>query len=633
MNKSNIRKLRFAHLLIIILVLIAGVSVNAQEGFYNEAPILAEQVANGELPAVDDRLPSLPMVIQPGDQVGNYGGTLVVLQSSIESAALNNIIGYEPLMRWDSQWLRPLENLAQSIEASSDATTYTLRLRQGVRWSDGAPFSADDIVFAFESVLLNTEIRQSAPLWLRSGGQPATLEKLDDYTIVFRFSASNGLFPLRLANNAGSDLTRYPRHYLEQFHPGFNPDVQTLVTGEGYATWVDLFRARSETRNLELPVLTAWQIAEVGETILAERNPYYWKIDTNFSQLPYIDRIVFQAVQSLDEYSTLIQPQDMQSVLVFDDAFSEFSVYEADGEAMRSVNLVSSNSTNLALGLNLTHPDPVLQAAFVDKNFRIGLSHAIDRQRIVDEVFGGNSQPYQVAPRPESPFFNEQMAYQYTEYDPELANQILDDAGYAGRDTDGFRLGLNGERIHFSLQTTSSSATTRAILDTVAAGWQAVGIDVVVDDFQDRNDDYTGLIFGGAHDTYLSEAVGGLDVIMQPSFYYPFHPFASFYASGWANWNITPPLGMPVEPPDSVKRQMELYAQIQTTINPDEQALLMTELLQIATDEFLIMGTVLDPNDHLLVSENLRNVPAIMPRGFDYPAPAPSNPAQFYIAG
>lgn len=632
MKNLKSSKYQIVCFLILAIFTILLVPVSAQGSFYTEAPLLAERVASNMLPPVDERLPMLPMVLRPEEMVGTYGGTLVVLKSSIEESGLGSVIGYEPLMRWDSQWLRPLENLAQSVEASDDATTYTLHLRQGVRWSDGEPFTADDIVFAFQSVLLNPEIRRSAPLWLRSGGEVAALEKVNDYTVVFRFKAANGLFLLRLANNAGSDLTRYPRHYLEQFQPEFNADIEALVAREGYTSWVDLFNARVDLRNLELPVLSAWQLVEVGETLVAERNPYYWKIDTNFNQLPYIDRVIFKPVESLDALAAAIPTEDDQAVLVFDDEFPNFSIYDADITALKSITLISANSTRLALGLNLNHPDPVLHAALGDKNFRIGLSHAINRQHIVDEVFGGNSQPYQVAPRPESPFFNEQMAYQYTEYDLDLANQLLDDAGYANRDPEGYRLGLDNTRISFAFETGEASGITTRILSRVVADWQAVGVDVrleIMDD--DANEEYNNKLFGGAQDAYLSEAVGGLDVIMQPTYYFPFHPFASFYASGWANWNINPPLGMPIEPPESIKRQMSLYAQLQTTVDADEQAALMSELLQIAADEFLVMGTVLDPNHHLLASRNLANIPAIMPRAFDYPAPAPSNPAQYFI--
>ena len=616
---------------IVVLFSVSNVST-AQNSLYNEAPMLRERVESEGLPSVDERMPIIPVILQPTEVVGTYGGELNVLRADLSASSVGQIIGYEPLLRWDSQWIRPLDNLAQSIDVSDDVTTFTIHLREGVRWSDGELFTATDVLFAFQSILLNPEIRRSPPLWLRSSGQVPEVEQVDEYTVVFRFAAPNGLFLLRLANNSGADLVRFPQHYLSQFHPEFNEDIDATVAAEGFDNWVSLFEARTGVMNTELPVLSAWMVVDIGETIVAERNPYYWKIDNDFNQLPYIDRIVFKQVDSVDAFSEAIAPaSDDVATLVFDDEFTQFSVYDADTSQMTSVVLISSNSTALALGLNLNHLDPILQTAFGNENVRIALSHALNRERMVNEIFDGNSQPYQVAPRPESPFFSEEMAHQYTEYDVALANQLLDEAGYAERDADNFRLDSDGNRITFALST-ENTGTTFAILSQVVEDWQAIGIDVSLNILDDAGvEEYNNGLFSMSHDAYVSEAVGGLDVMLQPSYYFPFHPFASFYASGWANWNINPPLGMPVEPPAAIQRQMELYAELQTTTDAEQQAALMTEILDIATEEFLVIGTVLASDTHLLTTANLRNVPAFMPRAFDYPAPAPSNPSQFFI--
>lgn len=458
------------------------------------------------------------------------------------------------------------------------------------------------------------------------------IEQVDDYTLIFKFAAPNGLFTLRLANNAGSDLVRFPKHYLSQFLPEFNEELDAVVAEAGFDNWVRLFESKIDGLNLDLPVLTAWKVTEVGETVIAERNPYYWKIDTDFNQLPYIDRIVFKGIDSLDAFSEAITPSEGVATLVFGDEFNQFSINNANLSELTSVVLTSSNSTSMALGLNLNHPDPVLQTAFGNKNVRIALSHAIHRARIIDEVYSGNSQPYQVAPRPESPFFDEAMAYQYTEYDVALANQMLDEAGYAERDAENYRLDSDGNRITFAFETSNTAGATFSILTRVVEDWQAVGIDVSLKVLSpEENQASNERLFSAAHDTYVSEAVGGLDVILQPSYYFPLHPFASFYASGWANWNVSPPLGMPIEPPPAIQRQMQLYAELQTTTDANQQALLMAELLQIAQEEFMVIGTVLAPDGRLLTSANLRNVPLFMPRAFDYPAPAPSNPSQYFI--
>ncbi|KAB2865780.1 MAG: ABC transporter substrate-binding protein [Anaerolineae bacterium] len=619
--------------LLVVVVCLSGfwTGASAQQGFYNEAPMLAERVAKGELLSVDERMPANPMIVQPVEQVGVYGGTLEIpVEDVMTTSRPSRFIGYEQLLRWDAQWLRVVPNLAQSVESSDDATTYTFTLRQGVRWSDGELFTADDIMFWYEAVLLNPELTSRPPNWVSTEGVPATVEKIDELTVKFQFTKPNSFFLRDLANVIGSAPTSYPRHYLEQFHPDYNANVNDLVAAEGFADWMSLFKGKASADNMEKPSLGAWIIVERGETIVAERNPYYWKIDTDFNQLPYIDRLVFVQATSAEEYEAIMN--NGQAHVVFDNEFENFSVYDANVADVESITLISSNSSSVAIGLNLTHPDPILREAFQNKDFRIALSYAINRQRINDEVFAGQSEPYQVAPRPESPYYNEQMAHQYSEFDPDLANTMLDDLGYDQRGADGFRVTPTGVPFSFKLQTNSETSRQYDVLVRVAEDWQAVGINVSIESFVgDKSEDYNNLLFAGAQDSYISEAVGGLDVILEVSYYFPVHPFASFYASGWGYWYRDPSNEVAIEPPPPVQEQMRLYNQIKETLNPDAQAELMTQILQISAQEFLVIGTVLDPNSTMLISANLHNVPPSIPLAFSYPTPAPTNPAQYFI--
>ncbi|MCI0396127.1 MAG: ABC transporter substrate-binding protein [Chloroflexi bacterium] len=601
-------------------------SLTTAVNFFNESPLLAARVAAGDLPPVDQRLPANPMILQPEESVGIYGGTLETPVANLGNRL--NVIGYEPLVRWDSQWLRVIPNIAQAVDSSQDATTYTFHLRQGLRWSDGRPFTADDILFWYEAVFTNPELTPMTPGWLSVNGAPVTVETTGSDVVTFRFARPNSLFLSELATSLGTILVRYPRHYLAQFHPSYNPGAAQLVAGAGFASWVELFQSRAGLENLELPTLNAWVIVERGRQIVAERNPYYWKVDTDFNQLPYIDRVVFVQVQSQEEYQALLQ--DGAAHLVFDNEFTGLSVTET-AASLKPVTLVSSYSSAVVIALNLNHPDPLLRQAFQNKAFRIGLSHAINRPGLIADFFDGAGEPYQVAPRPESPFYNEQLARQYTEYDSELANSFLDQAGYAQRDAQGFRLRPDGPRLSFRLET--NAARLVPMLEFISQGWREVGVETTVAYYPpDQPQAYADTLFANQHDTYVSEGVGGLDVILQPVYYFPLHPFASWYATGWARWYLNPANPQAVEPPPAVQRQMELFDQVRSTADSDLQLQLMAELLEIAADEFYVMGAVLAPNSRLYTSTNLHNVPPLMPLSvINYPTPAPSNPAQYFI--
>ena len=619
------KKIFWITCVVTLILPVFSVSSN-QGGFFNEAPMLTERVEAGTLPAVDDRIPSNPMILQPVDEVGQYGGTLTVPVTSLAaSTGLLNLAGYEPLMRWDTQWLRVLPNIAQSVDTNDEATIYTFHLRSGMRWSDGTPFTSTDIMFWYEAVFSNAELTPRPPNWLSTDGVPVVVSAPDDMTVIFEFAQPNGFFLYELANNLGTAPTRYPRHYYEQFHPDYNSEIDELIAEGEFEDWTALFESKTESGNMDKPVLGAWLLIENGETLIAERNPYYWKIDSNFNQLPYIDYLEF--VEVSDEASLTEAVDNADASMIFDDTLADFVA-----DDMTEITLISSYSTAMVIGLNLTHPDPVIRETFQNKDVRIALSHAIDRQRIVDEVFDGESEPYQVAPRPESPYFNETMAYQYTEYDVDLANQMLDFAGYDQRDADGYRLNPDGEPIVFSFQTNTASDESLDILQIIIENWQDVGINVSLEEYPpEATQDYYNLLFAGMHYTYTSEGVGGLNEILEPAYYFPVHQYASWYASGWGQWYTDPTSPLAVEPPPGVKRQMELYSQLRNTLDPDEQAQLMTEILEIAADEFLVMGTVTDANSYIRISDSLHNVPPTMPSAFAYPAPAPSNPAQYFI--
>ncbi|MEZ4637678.1 MAG: ABC transporter substrate-binding protein [Caldilineaceae bacterium] len=427
-----------------------------------EAPMLAEMVAAGELPPLEERIPTNPMVVTPVESLGEYGGTWRTgLRGGQDNAWLVRTIGYDYLVRWDPAWSEVVPNLAESVEASDDATEFTFHLREGTKWSDGEPFTADDIVFWYEATVADEGYAATHPVggWLIAGDEPVVVEKIDDYTVVFRFAAPNGLFLQRMATPSGAGIVEVPEHYCSQFHASYTDDLDALIAENNATDWVNLFELKcggvpgtpytARWYNADLPVISAWDISiPYGGTstqVVAERNPYYWKVDTEGRQLPYIDRFLAEIGEDVEVLTlrALNGDIDMQDRHIATLANKAVFADNAEAGEYGFFDTIPSGMNTVAIALNLTHKDPVKREIYQNKDFRIALSHAINRQEIIDVVYVGQGEPYQLAPRPTSPFYNETLAKQYTEYDPAEANEILDSI-FPEKNADGIRLGPDG---------------------------------------------------------------------------------------------------------------------------------------------------------------------------------------------
>lgn len=624
----------------LLLVLVSS-TVMAESNF-GEAPQLAEQVAEGTLPAIEERLPGNPMVIPVVERIGDYGGTWrTALVGGGDQQWLTRTVGYEHLVRWDAEWTQIIPNVAESFEVNEDATEYTFYLREGLKWSDGHPFTADDILFWYEDVLRNEELTPTLPAWLTAGGEPVVVEKIDEYTVTFRFDVPEGLFLIRLASPAGVSPTLWPRHYAEQFHPQYNPeDIDALVEAEGMSDWTELMASKMDWfSNSQRPVLHGWKLTTAygeGTTrVVAERNPYYWKVDPEGNQLPYLDRVEYDILGDAEVLllRAMAGEIDMHDRHLGTEANKPVLFDNMERGDFRFFDAYPALAQRAQIQLNLTHPDPVMREIFNNKDFRIGLSHAINRQEIIDLVYVGQSESWQVSPGPQSQFYNEQFATQYTEYDVDLANEYLDRA-FPERDSQGYRMGPDGQRISFTVETSAGFRPDWIdVMELVENYWRDVGVDInvrVIDrtlrDTRVNANEHDATMWGGAS----SE---GFQVILSPGDYFPYDGSGSSgYALAWAAWySGSPPETAAEEPPAATQRQMELYNQLRRTGEQEEQIALMQEIIDIAADQFYSIGIGLNANLYGIVRNNFRNVPELMPSAFQYPTPAPTNPQQYFI--
>src|ERR1700760_631905 len=155
---------------------------------FQEAPMLAERVKAGKLPPVAERVPAEPMVWQPLHEIGKYGGTwrrAFTGPGDVENA--NRINASDKCFFWSADGSKIVPSVAKAYELSDDGKAYTMHLRKGMKWSDGAPFTADDFVFWFQDIYFNRDIVPTPIADMAPAGKPGRLVKIDETTVQFQF--------------------------------------------------------------------------------------------------------------------------------------------------------------------------------------------------------------------------------------------------------------------------------------------------------------------------------------------------------------------------------------------------------------------------------------------------------------
>lgn len=610
---------------------------------YKEAPLLAERVTAGELPPVDERLPQSPLIVEPVEEVGEYGGTWRAgLLGTADSVWLMRTVGYDFLLRWDINWTVQTPSLAESWEISDDGTTYTFHLRQGIKWSDGEPYTADDILFWYEDIVSNPELMPAvSPEWT-SGGEAVQVAKVDDYTVTFTFSQPNGLFMLNLASPSALYLNT-PKHYLMQFHPTYADaaELEAMVEEAGFQTWVELFNARGLVssanamwQNPDFPTLNGWIVkTPLGSApqVTLERNPYYWKVDPEGQQLPYIDNVFMKLYETVDALllDAVAGNIDFQGRHIGGIENLPILTQGQEAGGYRLTRLNSSTGNVVDISFNLTHKDLAKREILQNDDFRKAMSIAINRQEIIDTVFRGQGEPRQLGPLPGTPAYSEELAYGWTEYDPETANTMLD-AILPDKDSDGFRLGPDGNRFSLVHEAVADFTSVIDSLELVTQYWAEVGVEVILKP-EDRSLLYERKA-ANEHDVMTGTGFDGVFVsdLTDPRFYLPFST-ESIHMEGWVEWFQTNGESGE-EPLEDVKRCIELYRQVVVSTDNEEQVALMQEILAINAEHLYALGiTAGAPFSVIVVKENLRNVPEEMWSGWLWPDPGPANPSQFFF--
>src|SRR5262245_17915964 len=456
---------------------------------FKEAPILAEQVKAGKLPPVDQRVPSEPLVVSTVERTGQYGG--VWRRAFLGPADANNYVRvvYDALVRHSPDGGKIEPKIAAGWESSKDFRQWTIKLRPGARWSDGTPFTADDIVFWYQDVLLNKDLVPSLPSWMKNAdGTPAVVEKVSPTAARFTYKQPNTLVLTALANSDGGDRTYaafLPAHYLKKFHASYakKEDLDKLVAASGFKTWTELFAARTPPpEHPERPSMAAWVPAtRVSDQVFTlKRNPYFVGVDPTGNQLPYLDEVrftFFADIQALN-LAAIAGDFDMQERHIQMTNYPVFKENEKTGK-YRVITWPTFGGSDAVIQFNQTYKaDAELGKLMATREFRVALSEAISRDQIKESVFLGLGEARQGVPSPGHPYFpGDQYAKKYK---PDEANKLLDQLGLTKRDADGTRLLPSGKRVVLELSVVPAIAAWPDVSQLVAKDWEKVGVKTIV---------------------------------------------------------------------------------------------------------------------------------------------------------
>jgi len=602
---------------------------------FAEAPMLADQVKAGKLPAVEQRLPSEPLVVQPNKSIGKYGGTWKMGSLGYEGAFVTRTMGYEQLLRWDVAFTKQIPNLAKSWQVNSAGNEFTFNLRKGLKWSDGSPMTADDWVFKMVDVFGNAELTPKFPPSLAPLNEKVTFSKVDDFTIKFTFAKPYGTFIVDTASpdpgvNWGEPV---PSAYMKQFHTKYadKAKLDQMVTEAKFKNWWELYAAKNNSyqTNPEKPVHYAWVMQPppfgTAPEATLQRNPYYWKVDPQGQQLPYIDKVTFKSHQSKDTIllDAMAGQIDMQYRSI--EKLENYALLKQNAEkgGFHFFKLVPGKMNTLILWPNYCHKDPVMKKIYLDPNFRIGLSYGVDRQEIINVVYAGQGEPWQPAPLRGTPFFNEKMAKRYTEYDVKKANETLDKV-LPNKDKDGFRLRPDNQKLSIIVETPSDFNTLWIdILQLYQNHWKKIGIDLQIK--TEARELYTSRSSAGECDMVVWEGDIGVYGVMNI-------PTGTCGATCvwpcWLDW-VSSGGKSGEEPEPTAKKLLELWNELLVTVDPDKQRQLVTQMQD--QEPLYGIGTSTMPNYYGVVKNNFNNVPDEFPDLWIYPTPAPTNTCQYWI--
>lgn len=597
-------------------LLAAILPAGAAEILMKETPSLAAAVQRGALPPVAQRAPKTPLVVDldgRGRTVGKHGGDLRTLSASVRDLRYVTVNSYTRLVGYDEKLvLRP--DLLASFEVE-EGRIFTFTLREGHRWSDGEPFTTEDLRYYWEEIANNKNLMPSGPpeVFFVDGKLPR-FEVLDATRVRYSWEKPNPRFLPFLAQ-PGKVFIYAPAHYLRQFHAKFRgePELRKMVSDAKVRGWAALHNRMDdqyENTNPAMPVLSPWRVVTKGPAsrYVFERNPFYHRFDVSGQQLPYIDRILVDiAAGGLIPAKANAGETDLQG--------RGLSMVDAgvlkEGEKLNNYRTLLwpyARGSAYALYPNLNTTDPEFRKLNRDRRWRQALSMGIDRRLLNNALLFGLGQETGNTVSPSSPLYSKENATRWVKHDPAAANRLLDEMGLTKRDNLGIRLLPDGRRLELLVELNGGDGDMLDALQLIGETWADLGIKLIAKP-QDRailrQRSYAG-------QTIMVMSTGLDNAIPTPEM--PPLELAPAVQDtySWPKWGQhMESKGTAGEACDIPEAQALLaaYNRWRSTSDPAVKEGVWREMLANHADNLWSIGTVSGELQPVVVSKRLRNVP------------------------
>jgi peptide/nickel transport system substrate-binding protein len=609
------------------------------------------------------------------DVVGEYGGTMKITSINIDQdwhlRHLNagNLIEQPPDPAWDVVstvfGVDKQPGILESFGMNSDGTVFTATIRKGLKWSDGQPVTTKDIAFRINDIYLNKELYPASPNWLVWGGKNTQVTYVDDYTFSFAFGQPYGAFIEAEITLWPGTFQRLlvPAHFLQKYHKDYTSESQILeyMKADGYSAiteWKEWFNKKvglfgcdnnfMDTGGKTFPTLNPWiMAADLGNNnYRLDRNPYFYMVDQEGNQLPYIDSISrsFVADEEVDNMSIISGQVDVSCMTLSIEDYPLFKENEDRGNFyalplpayqdhifITGFNDVAGVKppTLTSLGSVAASPnaaadsayDPELAKVYGDVRFRRAMSLALNRQVFNDTLFLGLGRPAQVSPRKTSPNYKEGMEEAWAAYDPEQAKKLLDEMGLKDVNGDGWRDQPNGKSFTIKYEYFVITGASTPGAELCKRYWEEVGVrtDVKLVDTQYWWNNLQPNNLNEATTWWLAGSNANLlqDWFLGPSMWSPlWNRYTQYINSNisrdeWEN-KVLPYV------PEWQREMQDLKMKLKLEPDPQKQIEIGTRMWELQAEYLPCIGVVTDTPSPLVISKDIGNVEKVEDMNLNY---------------